>query len=84
VVGITLPRDVDAVDGVYVDGVPQIEGLDYEIEGATVRLRRPVTLPDRVTGLGHVLVALCAGVYPQGRSIDVVVQRAGRRETITA
>ena len=81
---IALPDDVEAVDGVYVDGVPQVEGADFEVEGAMLRLRQPVALPDRVTALGHVLVALCAGVYPLGRSIDVVVQRGGGRETITA
>jgi hypothetical protein len=43
-----------------------------------------VRLAGDVTWLGSVLIALCAGVYPRGHDVSVLVSRAGRPGLITA
>lgn len=81
---VPLPPDADAVLGVYVDGVAQTPGRDFDVDRGTVRFRRPVRLVDGVTPVGNVLTAFCAGVYPRGHEVSVLVSRAGRPDVITA
>jgi hypothetical protein len=81
---VRLPNDTDAVLAVYVDGVPQSLGRDFDVETGLVRFHRPVRLVDGVTALGNVLTAFCAGVYPRGHEVSVLVSRAGRPDVITA
>jgi hypothetical protein len=79
-----LPLDADAVLAVYVDGIAQTPGRDFEVERGLVRFRKPIRLVDGVTPLGNVLTAFCAGVYPRGHEVSVLVSRAGRPDVVTA
>lgn len=81
---VRLPADTDAVLAVYVDGVPQAPGRDFDVERGSVRFRRPVQLMGDMTALGNGLTAFCAGVYPRGHEVSVLVSRAGRPDVITA
>lgn len=84
VTSVPLPPDTDAVLAVYVDGVSLTRGRDFDVERGSVRFRGPVQLVDGVTALGNVLTAFCAGVYPRGHEVSVLVSRAGRPDVITA
>jgi len=81
---IPLPGDADAVLGVFVDGVAQVEGRDYDVEAGRVRLRQPLRLAGDLTRLGALMTALCAGVYPQGHDVAVLVSRSGTPQLIAA
>lgn len=84
IIEVRLPTDTDAVLAVHIDGVPQASGRDFDVERGSVRFRRPVQLMGGVTALGNVLTAFCAGVYPRGHEVSVLVSRAARPDVITA
>ena len=75
-----VPLGAERVEAVFVNGVRQVEGRDYRIEGGRVSFTRPV---DQVRGLSLVqklLIAFCANVDQAGDEVDAIVStRSGRR-----
>lgn len=67
---VRLPREVRGEYEVYLNGVPQLRGRDYEVrEGALVfdaELRK-----DRISGWRWLLGAWGVGTYRQNDSVDV-------------
>ncbi len=67
---VKLPREVRSPYSVYVNGIPQQLGVDYEVrEGALVfdrELRK-----DRISGWRWLLGAWGVGTYRQNDSVDV-------------
>lgn len=67
---VRLPREVTGAYEVYLNGVPQRRGHDYEVrEGALVfaqELRK-----DRISGWRWLLGAWGVGTYRQNDSVDV-------------
>ena len=81
---VRLPADVVRPFEVYVNGVPQVEGTDYEIEGRTLVFRDQLRTEGKL-GFWRwtsILVGI-AGTYRQNDSVDVVYQRGGRRVVAT-
>jgi hypothetical protein len=74
---VRLPDDAEPPFTVYLNGVLQSEGSDFDVEGGALRFLRPLTVgkPD---GLWQKLVMSTAGVgyYGQGDSVDVDYRRA--------
>jgi hypothetical protein len=72
---VTLPREVRGEYEVYLNGVPQQLGVDYEVrEGALVfeqELRK-----DRISGWRWLLGAWGVGTYRQNDSVDVRYEAA--------
>ena len=70
---VRLPREVHGDYEVYLNGVPQQRGTDYEVrEGALVfdaELRK-----DRISGWRWLLGAWGVGTYRQNDSVDVRFQ----------
>ncbi len=70
---VRLPREVRGDYEVYLNGVPQQRGTDYEVrEGALVfdsELRK-----DRISGWRWLLGAWGVGTYRQNDSVDVRFQ----------
>jgi hypothetical protein len=81
---VQLPRDVAAPFEVYVNGVPQQEGRDFERRGFTLVFRRSLQREGRL-GFWRWLSLLLgvAGTYRQNDSVDVVYERGGRRVVAT-
>jgi hypothetical protein len=77
---VQLPADVLRPFQVFVNGVPQEEGRDYEVEGGTLVFERPLAEEGRL-GFWRWLSMLLgvAGTYRQNDSVDVVYRRGGRR-----
>ena len=75
-----LPDDLMRPFEVYVNGVPQTEGLDFRIEGRTLVFERDLTTEGRL-GFWRWLSLLVgvAGTYRQNDSVDVVYEVGGRR-----
>jgi hypothetical protein len=81
---VQLPRDVHEPFEVYVNGVLQARGKDYEVEGASLRFARPLAQEGRLGALRWASMFLgIAGTYRKHDSVDVVYESAGRRLVAT-
>jgi hypothetical protein len=81
---VRLPADVTRPFEVYVNGVPQVEGGDFRVEGRTLVFDRELKTEGKL-GFWRwtsILVGV-AGTYRQDDSVDVVYQREGRRVVAT-
>ena len=83
---VDLPDEVD-IDGnfdVYVNGILQEYGTDYQIDGRTLVFPRALTAEVKMTKFQFVRAALgIAGTYGKHDTIDVTYQRDGRKLVAT-
>jgi hypothetical protein len=81
---IELPAQVSRPFDVFVNGVQQVEGMDYELVGSSLVFRRSL---EREGSLGFwrwARMALgIAGTYRKNDLVDVVYTHAGRRTVAT-
>ena len=75
---VRLPADVVRPFEVFVNGVPQVEGADYEIEGRTLVFREQLRTEGKL-GFWRWLSMWVgvAGTYRQNDSVDVAYKRSG-------
>ena len=77
---VPLPPDVEGRFEVYVNGVPQTRGVDYDLAGRTLVFRRPLAKEGRLGTLRWASIFLgIAGTYRKNDSVDVVYEAGGRR-----
>ena len=77
---VPLPPGVWEPLDVYVNGVLQERGTDYDVEGTTLRFRRPLAQEGRLGFLRWASMFLgVAGTYRKHDTVDVVYERGGRR-----
>jgi hypothetical protein len=74
---VRLPRGVRPPFDVYLNGVPQHEGTDYDVNGDMLRFPRRL-VRDQVSGWRWLIGAFGIGTYRQDDSIDVRYERDGR------
>ena len=75
-----LPPDVVRPFEVYVNGVPQREGDDFEVDGRTLVLDRELKAEGKLGFWRWTSIFVgIAGTYRQNDSVDVVYTRGGRR-----
>jgi hypothetical protein len=75
-----LPRNCVEPFQVYVNGVLQERGVDYTVEGASLRFSRPLAREGRLGALRWASMFLgVAGTYRKNDSVDVVYEVGGRR-----
>jgi len=67
---VTLPAEVAAPYTVYINGVPQQEGVDYSVKGRTLLFDRELA-HDRVGFWRWALGAIGIGTYRADHSVDV-------------
>jgi len=81
---VTIPAEVAEPFEVFVNGIPQQEGLDFQVEGRTLVFDRSLTREGRL-GFWRWLSLLLgvAGTYRQNDSVDVVYQAGGRRTVLS-
>ena len=72
-----LPRGVGEPFEVYVNGVPQELGVDYQVRGGALYFPRSL-VRDRVSGWRWLVGAFGIGTYRQDDSVDVRYERDGR------
>ena len=71
-----LPPGVQAPFDVYLNGVPQRPGVDYQQVGRELRFQRRLAR-DRVSGWRWLVGAFGIGTYRQDDSVDVRYERDG-------
>jgi hypothetical protein len=81
---VRLPADLTRPFEVYVNGVQQVEGIDYEIQGRTLVFDRELKSEGKLGAWRWLSMWVgVAGTYRQNDSVDVVYQRGGRRVVAT-
>ena len=82
---VPLPAAVQEPFEVFVNGVRQEQGTDYEIQGRELRFTRPLAKEGRLGKLRWLSIFLgVAGTYRKNDSVDVVYESAGRRTVISS
>ena len=76
---VRLPADLVRPFEVFVNGVAQVEGVDYSIDGRTLVFERELKTEGKL-GFWRWLSLWVgiAGTYRQNDSVDVVYQRDGK------
>lgn len=79
-----LPDQVAGSFDVFVNGVPQHEGVDYDRVGPLLVFRRELTEEGRLGFWRWFSMFLgVAGTYRKNDKVDVVFTRDGRRTVVT-
>ena len=79
-----LPEQVESAFDVFVNGVPQQEGIDYDRVGRTLVFRRELAEEGRLGFWRWLSMFLgVAGTYRRNDAVDVVFTRDGRRTVVT-
>lgn len=77
---VPLPAGVSEPFEVFVNGVPQRSGADYDVVGSTLQFRRPLAQEGRLGWLRWLSIFLgVAGTYRKHDSVDVIYDAGGRR-----
>ena len=79
-----LPEDVTRPFEVFVNGVPQQEGVDFEVMGGVLLFERDLRTEGKL-GFWRwtsIIVGM-AGTYRKNDSVDIVYQRAGQKVVAT-
>lgn len=77
---VPLPDGVTQPLEVYVNGVRQTEGVDYDVAGGVLRFRRPLAQEGRLGWLRWASILFgVAGTYRKHDSVDVVYAVEGGR-----
>jgi hypothetical protein len=81
---VPLPAEVTGPYEVYLNGVRQREGVDFTVEGRTLRFVKPIAKEGRLGALRWTSMFLgVAGTYRKNDSVDVVYQVGGCRAVAT-
>jgi hypothetical protein len=80
---VPLPRGAEPPYRVFVNGVPQTEGEDYEVRGRELLFNRPLE-KERI-GMGRWTAIFFGlwGSYGKNDSVDVQYRLAGRERVAT-
>lgn len=77
---VDLPPQVGESFEVYVNGVPQVEGRDFEIAGRSLLFTRTLAREGRLGFWRWLSLFLgVAGTYRQNDTIDLIYEADGRR-----
>jgi hypothetical protein len=81
---VRLPPAVTRPFEVYVNGIPQVEDVDFRVEGRTLVFDRELRSEGRL-GFWRWLSMWVgvAGTYRQNDSVDVIYERNGKRVVAT-
>jgi hypothetical protein len=82
---VPLPAPVQEPFEVYVNGVAQRRGVDYELRGRELVFTKPLAKEGRLGPLRWLSIFLgIAGTYRKNDSVDVVYQAGGQRTVAAA
>jgi predicted RNA-binding protein YlqC (UPF0109 family) len=77
---VLLPPSVQEPFEVYVNGVPQRRGADYEVRGRELEFGKALAKEGRLGAIRWLSIFLgVAGTYRKNDSVDVVYEVGGRR-----
>ena len=81
---VDLPSHVPQEFDVFVGGVKQVRGTDYEVVGRSLVFPRPIAQEGRLGFWRWMSMWLgISGTYRKHENVDVVYERDGRRTVAT-
>ena len=81
---VPLPRGAEPPYLVFVNGVPQAEGVDYEVRGHALSFDQPLAKEGRLGAVRWAGIFLgLFGTYRKNDSVDVQYTVNGRRQLAT-
>ena len=81
---VDLPDNVTAPFEVFVNGVPQLPGTDYDLQGRSLLFRRELAREGRLGFWRWLSLFLgVAGTYRRNDTVDVVYGEGGTRRVVT-
>jgi hypothetical protein len=81
---IELPDHVPTAFEVYIGGVRQVAGRDFEVNGRTLVFPRPIDQEGRLGFWRWASMWLgIAGTYRKHEAVDIAYEAGGRREVET-
>jgi hypothetical protein len=81
---VELPPDVPEEFEVYVNGVRQVPGHDYRVQGRTLIFSKELAQEGKLGTMRWTSMLLgVAGTYRKHDSVDVTYKRDGRRRVAT-
>lgn len=76
---VRLPRGAERPITVYINGIEQKEGADYEIDPRGIRFHEPIVKEGKVSGLRWLSMAIgLFGSYRKNETVDVSYSLGGR------
>jgi hypothetical protein len=82
---VPLPSDISEPFDVFVNGVPQRRGVDYEVVGRELRFARPLAREGRLGFVRWASMFLgVAGTYRKNDSVDVAYEAGGVKKVASA
>jgi hypothetical protein len=80
---VKLPRGAEPPFTVFINGIEQSEGADYEIEGAEIAFTRPIVKEKVGTGRWLAMYLGLWGTYRKNETVDLQFSRAGKVELVS-
>jgi hypothetical protein len=76
---VDLPAYVEEPVEVYLNGIPQRAGIDFELRDRALVFPRELVPEVKMSKLQWVLVSIGIGGYKKHDSVDLIYQHDGRR-----
>jgi hypothetical protein len=81
---VRLPRGAEPPVVVFINGVRQDLGTDYEIHGGEVVFSRPILKEKKLGGIRWLSMLVgVAGTYRKHETVDIQFTRAGKTELVS-
>ena len=80
---VKLPAGAEGPFAVFINGIEQREGSDYEVRGGEIVFGRPIVKEKVGTGRWLAMYLGLFGTYRKNETIDLQFQRGGRTELLS-
>ena len=77
---VSLPQGAEAPIVVYINGVVQTEGEDYNINGTDILFTREIVKEEKSRRRKMIMLIGVVGFYTKNETVDVQFQREGKTE----
>jgi hypothetical protein len=79
---VRIPPAAEPPYTVYINGIVQAEGVDYNIEGRELHFTRPIVKEKMDTGRWLAMYLGLFGTYRKDEKVDIQFQRGGKVELV--
>ena len=77
---VRLPEGAEPPIVVYINGVAQTEGEDYNLQGTKILFTREIIKEEKSGGRKMIMLLGVVGFYTKNETVDVQFQKNGKTE----